>query len=88
MAKKGLTIEQHKELGKKLSNIQNELTQITMLLSRAYPVKARTEKYVTQATKNIGLLRAILDNLIFVEHGKELSEYEINHVYFPGQVKK
>ena len=64
--KKGLTLEQHKEMGARLGLISDELTALYAELSHAYP---KSEiRGLGLALDRIGQVRSYLDDRLAEEH--------------------
>ena len=65
--KTGLTFEQHLTLGRRLREINNEITEMYVLLVNAYPLKLNGP-HVLRVRDGLSRLRSSLEDIMFREH--------------------
>jgi len=85
MTKPGFTLEQHKDIGQKLGLIKDELGQIIIKISKAYPKE--TTYRLHRAIELINLTRSKLDDKLAEEH-PELTTAEFNSIYYGTRGEK
>ena len=87
MKKTPWTIDQHREAGKKLSAMRDDLGDMIVSLGNSYSnttgLSGRAMYRLRRAQKEIDMLRSILDDLLYTEPaGKELGE-TFTQIYYP-----
>jgi len=86
-SKDGLTMVRHQEIGKRLKQIQHEITALHVELTAAYPISNPNAKKAINASGNIaGLggnldkLRCSLENLMAKQHP---TKWDVDVYYGP-----
>ena len=87
---KGLTIDEHKELGLKLAKMRDELGAISVQLSHAYTLASGLNGLTERAQHYIDRLRIRLENYLYDEHGNELlrNGIDAHKFYYPSQEER
>ena len=86
--KKGLTKEEHKELGMKLRKLQGEFSSITKLFTEAYGKNALQRKRAENITTAILTLRMTMDGVCSGDlRSMPNDEWISNHFYLGGGYK-
>jgi len=92
MKKDSWTIEQHREAGRKLSVMHDDLGNMIVSLGNSYPstsgISGRAMYRLRKALKEIDMLRSLLDDLLYTEpQGKALGA-DFMQVYYPHVQKE
>ncbi len=82
--KRGLALDEHREIGAELARIARQLSDIHVRLAAAYPARAGFEASVLQAEKHLARLRSDLENRMFVENPR-IDNKTGFAVYYPKQ---
>jgi len=85
--KPGLTFERHRAIGKQLKDIRDDLTNLLVECSHAYPntgERGAQAKWLNRAYHNIDRARCSLDSRLFEDHPQEA---EVG-IYYPGNEAK
>jgi hypothetical protein len=83
MKKRGLSFDRHKEIGKKLSEIDDYLTHIACEIGNAYPLNIRNGKpfrALGKTRSGFSMLRSELEELFYKDCPDQASKY----IYYPG----
>jgi len=79
MKKTGLTMEQHRELGRKLKGMQRDVTHTQSMLVRAYPIKDGYERRLQAIENHLWKIRSDLENAMSREHPSD--EWDLDVYY-------
>lgn len=82
--KRGLALDEHREIGAELARIARQLSDIHIRLAAAYPAKAGFEASILQAEKHLARLRSDLENRMFAENPR-IDNATGFAVYYPKQ---
>lgn len=79
MVKRGLSLERHIELGRRLDELQTELIHLLVEVNRAYPLGSPQVRRLNQTCDRLSGARSALDDAVFREH-----EEACAHIYYPA----
>lgn len=82
--KRGLEINQHVELGKKIKQVHKDLYTIWEEIMEGYTKKSYPVKWVTKAIQNIDELKNQLDSAVCSEHRD--SKFDTTKCYY-GEIE-
>jgi hypothetical protein len=79
MTKRGLPLERHIEVGRRLAETQDELVRLTVELNEYYPRASPQVRRLSQTCDRLNAARSSLDDAVSREH-----EAGCAHIYYPG----
>jgi hypothetical protein len=80
MAKPGLSLQRHLDIGRRLRELQQELTHLTVEVGNAYPLAAKFPQAIRRTSEALSRARSEGDNQLSDEHPQQWSA----SVSYPG----